>query len=402
MEIRRLKLHSLEGTHERDNGTAMKTGSEESRQDTMRRPCDARYVVLFGLGVLFRDCYRQLSLAIGREPDFLSDNAPDKWGREFFGRKCISPEELRGLGRDTAVVITVKRYEEVFRQLSGMGLENIFVACFDRGYDIVHGVKRLGDGKPESCGAPIDLQGKWTLVTGASRGIGRRIALEMARLGSNIIAHSRQLSHTEELAGACSSMGAEIMPIAADLGNPAEVEAMLDDLERHFPPVDIVFNNAGISLPCKSGPWDISSEDYIAHYTVNTVAPIRICYRLIPPMIRRGFGRVVNISSTIQRRPGEMAYACSKAALSKFVYDLAPGLEGTGVMISLVCPGHVRSDMGGPDAPRDVESVFPGAFLGAVMNENVNGRWFIAQDYAGLGLEAAMDRAHFYYGQEDH
>ena len=106
--------------------------------------------------------------------------------------------------------------------------------------------------------------------------------------------------------------------------------------------------------------------DYLKHYAVNTVAPIRICYRLIPPMIKRGFGRVINISSTIQKRPGEMAYACSKAALSKFVHDMAPGLEGTGVMMSLVCPGYVRSDMGGPNAPHRVESVIPGALLGAL------------------------------------
>lgn len=377
----------------------MKTGSEKSLQDTAKRLSEARYVVLFGPGVLFRECYRQLSLSIGREPDFVCDNSQAKWGSEFFGKKCISPEELRGLGRDTAVVITVKRYEEIFRQLSEMGLGNIFVACFDRGYDIVHGIEPLGATVPD-CRPPIDPRGKWTLVTGASRGIGRGIALEMARLGSNIIAHSRKLGHTEEVARDCSSLGVEVMPVAAELENPEEVERMLDDLEQRFPPIDIVFNNAGISLPCID-PWKISSREYLEHYAVNTVAPVRICYRLIPPMIRRGFGRVVNISSTIQKRPGEMAYACSKAALSKFVFDLAPALQGTGVMISLVCPGHVRSDMGGLVAPNSVESVTPGALLGAVMNEDVNGRWFIAQDYAGLSLESAIERAHFYYDQKD-
>jgi NAD(P)-dependent dehydrogenase (short-subunit alcohol dehydrogenase family) len=117
-------------------------------------------------------------------------------------------------------------------------------------------------------------------------------------------------------------------------------------------------------------------------------------------MIRRGFGRVINISSTIQKRPGEMPYACSKGALNKFVHDLAPSLEGTGVMMSLVCPGYVRSDMGGPNAHHPVESVIPGALLGAVLNGDVNGRWFIAQDYAGLDLPTAMKKAIFYYSQE--
>ena len=96
-----------------------------------------------------------------------------------------------------------------------------------------------------------------------------------------------------------------------------------------------------------------------------------------------------------------MAYACSKAALNKFVHDLAPSLHGTGVMMSLVCPGYVRSDMGGPNAPHPVESVIPGALLGAFLDEDVNSRWFIAQDYTGLDLTTAMQRAKFYYGHED-
>lgn len=364
---------------------------------------DSQYICFFGLGVLFQDCYRQLVLSLGREPDFLCDNAPEKWGSEFFGKRCLSPADLGKLGEHTAVVVTIRKYEDVYRQLCEMGLKNISLACFDRSYDVVHSIKGLGIKQLASDEEPLKnpVQDKWTLVTGASRGIGRQIALEMAKLGSNVIAHSRRVVHTEELVDECSALGVEIMPIAAELGNFAELEEMLENLDHLFPPIDIVFNNAAISLPCGCDPWRISSEDYLKHYAVNTVAPIRICYRLIPRMIKRGFGRVINVSSTIQGRPGEMAYACSKAALSKFVHDLAPGLQGTGVMMSLVCPGYVRSDMGGPNAPHCVESVIPGALLGALMDGDINGRWFIAQDYAGLSLSAAMARAKFYYGQKD-
>jgi len=284
-----------------------------------------------------------------------------------------------------------------------MGLKDIFVACFDQAYDVVHSIKGLGTEQLASGEEHFDnpVSGKWTLITGSSRGIGRQIALEMAKLGSNIIAHSRRVAHTEELVDTCFALGVQARPLAAELGNLVELEEMLDKLENIFPPVDIVFNNAAISLPCDPDPWRISSRDYLTHYTVNTIAPILICNRLIPPMVRRGFGRVINISSTIQKRPGEMAYACSKAALSKFVHDMAPSLDGSGVMISLVCPGYVRSDMGGPNAPHPVESVIPGALLGALLDGDVNGRWFIAQDYARLSLPAAMKRANFYYSKED-
>jgi len=338
---------------------------------------------------------------LGGEPDFLCDNDPEKWGTVFFGKKCISPTDLGKLGEDTTVVITVRKYEDIHRQLCDMGLKNIFVACFDRSYDVVHSIKNLGKEKSANDGGPFDSQvkGKWTLVTGASRGIGRQIALAMAKLGSNTIAHSRQISHTKELLNECRALGVRAESIQAELGNPAEVEEMLDKLDNNFPPIDVVFNNAGISLPCGPDPMGVPSRDFLANYAVNTVAPIRICYRLIPGMMQRGFGRLVNISSTIQKRPGEMAYSCSKAALSKFVHDMAPSLQNTGVMISLVCPGHVRSDMGGPNAPHPVESVIPGALLGALLEEDVNGRWFIAQDYAGLSLPEAIKRAKFYYGQ---
>lgn len=364
---------------------------------------DSQYVCFFGLGVQFQDCYRQLVLAVGREPDFVCDNASEKWGREFFGKRCLSPAELSQRGENTAVVITIRKYEDVYRQLFEMGLKNISVACFDRSYDVVHSIKGLGIEQLASCEEPPEnqVQGKWTLVTGAARGIGRQIAMEMAKLGSNIIAHSRRIAHTRELVQTCSAFGVQVKPIAAELGNLAELEEMLEVLEHHVPPIDIVFNNAAISLPCGPDPWNVSSEAYLKHYVVNTVAPIRICYRLIPPMIKRGFGRVINISSTIQGRPGEMAYACSKAALSKFVHDMAPSLQGTGVTMSLVCPGYVRSDMGGPSAPHCVESVVPGVLLGTLLDGDINGRWFIAQDYAGLSLSEAMKRAKFYYSQKD-
>ncbi|NVN89007.1 MAG: SDR family oxidoreductase [Desulfuromonadales bacterium] len=362
----------------------------------------ASKICLFGVGVSLSDCYQQLIQSLGRKPDYLCDNSPGKWGRQFWGVSCISPEELGRLGERIAVIITVRRYEDIHLQLSALGLKEIFVACFDRAYDIVGGIHRLGDEQlavsHESFVNPV--RGRWTLITGAARGIGRQIALGMAGLGSNIIAHSRQIAHTRELADSCAGLGVEVLPIAAELGDPQEVEALLDDLEANFPPIDLLFNNAAISLPCGADPWNIASADFQAHFSINTIAPIRICYRLIPAMMRRGFGRVINISSTIQKRPGEMAYACSKAALNKFVHDLAPSLEGTGVMMSLVCPGYVRTDMGGPNAPYSVESVIPGALLGAVLDGDINGRWFIAQDYAGLDLPTAMKKAKFYYAQD--
>lgn len=356
---------------------------------------NAQRLCLFGAGSLLRECYGQLVFFLGREPDFVCDNDPSKWGTAVHGKTCISPEELLRQRKGTAVIITVRHYQPIARQLRGLGVHDFLVCCFDSGYYQVRGIRP--DEEPAASSIPgplmVDLKGKWTLVTGASRGVGRQIALTMARLGSNIIAHSRCVSHLQELAEACATCGVQIVPAAAELTNAADLEEMLTRLGSIAPRVDIVFNNAAIAPYCAEGFWGISASIYHDCYTVNAIAPMRICQHLVPPMIRRGFGRVVNISTNIRNQPGEMAYATSKAALDKFVYDLSPALHGTGVMMSLADPGWVRTDAGGPDAPNAVESVIPGIVLGAVLEGDVNGCRFSAQEYAGLSIEAACRQA---------
>jgi NAD(P)-dependent dehydrogenase (short-subunit alcohol dehydrogenase family) len=357
---------------------------------------NAKRVCLFGVGALLNECYEQLVSFLGREPDLVCDNAPEKWGTEFRGAKCVSPRELGEFGKGTAVVIAVRKHEDIYRQLRGIGIEDIFIACFDSGYYNLNAVRKLEDdplAASDEGPSAMHLQGMWTLVTGASRGVGRQIAMAMAGLGSNIIAHSRSVSHVRELREICSSCGVQIVPIAAELSNPAELDAMLVQLDQLTPRVDIVFNNAAIAPYSPSGFWGISSDVFRDCYTVNAIAPIRICQHLLPGMIRRGFGRVININTYIQKWPGEIAYSTSKAALDKFVHDFAPELHGTGVMMTLADPGWVRTDAGGPNATYAVETVIPGILLGAALDGDINGCRFSAQEYAGLSIEEACKRA---------
>jgi len=363
-----------------------------------------RKICLFGIGVLFKDCYRQIVLSLGREPDVLCDNSPAKWGKKFWGRICITPDELAALADNPIVVITVKRYEDIHKQLRNLGLKDIFIVCYDRGYNLINAIKKIEpqirDSLKKAFESPVT--GKWTLVTGASRGIGRLVAMEMAMLGANIVAHSRNIEHSRKIADHCAGLGVKTVPVAAELSNLREVDKMLLLLEQQGPQIDIIFNNAGISPACPDGFWNMPDKDYLDCFTVNALAPIKICRRLIPPMVQRGYGRIINVSSSIQRRPGEMAYACSKAALDKFVHDLAPSLEGTGVTLSLVDPGWLRTEMGGEKAPLPVESVIPGVLLGALLDNNINGRWFSAQDYAGLNIQEAIQKAKFLHKPLSH
>jgi len=369
---------------------------QQSIQDVRDTIEKARWLCLFGVGTLLNECYDQLVLVLGREPDLLCDNAPWKWGNTIRGKKCIPPDELGQLKDEAVVIITVRQYEEIGKQLRSMGIRDILVSCFDSGYYLLRDIRRHEEDQSTLSAeetSVVRVEGKWTLVTGASRGVGRQIAMAMARLGSNIIAHSRSVDHVRGLVEACAPLGIEVVPVAAEFSNLDELETMLVRLDHLAPGIDIIFNNAAIAPYSPSGFWDIPAEFYRDCYAVNTISPIHICRHLIPPMIQRGFGRVVNVTTNILKQPREMAYAASKAALDKFVHDLAPTLQGTGVMMTLADPGWVRTDAGGPGATHTVESVIPGILLGAVLDSDINGCRFSAQEYTGLSIAAACARA---------
>lgn len=236
------------------------------------------------------------------------------------------------------------------------------------------------------------LTGKWSLVTGASRGVGVHLAEGLAGLGSNLILHSRDLAHTQTLADKLRGTGVRVVTVAAELAQEVQVEAMLD-LVQKTADVDIVYNNAAIGTPFRNDYWDVPAEDMRQSFEVNVIALARICYRLIPPMLERKWGRVINVSSGIRNQPELAAYAMSKAAVDKFVKDFAPKLEGTGVTMNLLDPGWLRTDLGGPRAPGEPSSVIPGALIPALMSGGKSGALFGAQDYAGLTLAQAMAKA---------
>ena len=118
-----------------------------------------------------------------------------------------------------------------------------------------------------------------------------------------------------------------------------------------------------------------------------------ICNRLVPLMLEQKWGRVVNLTSGIANQPELTAYAVSKAAVDKYVRDFAPSLAGTGVMMNLLDPGWLRTDLGGPNAPNDPSSVLPGALVPALLDDGISGRFFCAQDYAGKSLAEALAQA---------
>jgi 3-oxoacyl-[acyl-carrier protein] reductase len=360
------------------------------QEPVLRVPENARLCV-FGLGVLALECFGQLAQMLGRVPDCLCDNDPSKWGTLHNGIRCLSPGELAGLAGEVFVVVAARAPDAIVAQLRSMGCRQVAVVDYERAYDRIRALRDVQG--PEPAASIRSIQGRWALITGASRGLGRLLAVEMAHLGAHLVLAAREVSHLETTAQACAPFGGQVVCLGADLGDPAQALRLAQEVGQIVPDLEILYNNAGISPPSSSGFWEMSPGDYLSSFRVNALAPLLLSQTIIPAMTQRGSGRIVNVSSSIQGCINEMAYACSKAALDKFTRDMAIELSGTGVMISSVDPGWLRTDMGGALAPCEPESALPGLLLGALLDVDVNGRWIRAQDYVGLDLESAARKA---------
>ena len=188
-------------------------------------------------------------------------------------------------------------------------------------------------------------------------------------------------------------MGLECDSFAADLNDIPSVMKMLSDIDSLRLDVDIVLNNAGLQIAYRPDYFVTPPEDFTVSFNVNTIAPAMICYHYLPRMLEKGFGRIVNTTSGIDKEPEQAGYSAAKAALDKITKDMASRLGGTGVTMNLTDPGWCRTDLGGPNAPNAPESAVPGIVVGAFVDNDVNGRIFRAQEFSGMTLEEAVARA---------
>jgi 3-oxoacyl-[acyl-carrier protein] reductase len=229
------------------------------------------------------------------------------------------------------------------------------------------------------------LTGKWALITGASRGVGRQIALALAEHGTHLILHGREASHNEGLARELTERGLEVKVVAAELADAKAVDRMIDRVVGELGGVDILYNNAAIMTPWREA-HTTPGDDYRTSFEVNVIALARLCDRLLPPMLARRWGRIVNVTSGIENIRELLPYSMSKAAVDRYVRDVTPSLEGTGVIMSLLDPGWLRTDLGGDKAPNAVETCRPGVLVPLLLDDSApSGKFYRAQDYRSDG-----------------
>lgn len=227
-----------------------------------------------------------------------------------------------------------------------------------------------------------NISGKWALVTGASRGIGRQVSLALAEKGCNVVLHSRDSAHTAELAAEIEAKGVNAVQVGAELSDQGQVDRLVSETLAATGGIDILYNNAAVMTPYRNEWLNFPAEDFRASFEVNVISLIRLCHAFIPGLKAKGWGRIVNVTSGVANQPEMTAYAASKAAVDKYVYDTAETLKPNGILMNLLDPGWLRTDLGGPNAPNSVESVLPGALVPVLINDGTTGKLFRAQDYA--------------------
>jgi len=203
----------------------------------------------------------------------------------------------------------------------------------------------------------VDLRGRVALVTGASRGIGRAIAIALAERGCNVgINFKASYERAREVLEAVKSRGVQGILLQADVSDYNQVKSMVDELIERFGRIDILVNNAGIFTPARSIE-EITDEEWDMVMNVNLRGVFYCCKAVVPYMIRQGGGKIVNISSTAGRgggRASSIPYAASKAGVIGLTYVLAYQLAKYNILVNAVVPGQIETDMLREQVPKEL------------------------------------------------
>ncbi|MFG2129478.1 SDR family NAD(P)-dependent oxidoreductase [Streptomyces sp. NPDC048751] len=192
------------------------------------------------------------------------------------------------------------------------------------------------------------------LVTGGARGIGVEICRQLADRGLRVLVAARK---REAAAEVCGRIGPAAVPLALDVSSAASVVEAVDEALGRFGTIDVLVNNAGVSLDGTRTALDLDEDALRATLETNLLGAWRLSEAVVPGMVRARYGRVVNVTSSygslsLMNSGRHPAYRVSKTALNALTRMLAAEVAGTGVLVNSADPGWTRSGMGGESAPR--------------------------------------------------
>jgi 3-oxoacyl-[acyl-carrier protein] reductase len=191
-----------------------------------------------------------------------------------------------------------------------------------------------------------DLKGRTALVTGAGRGMGRRVALALAERGARIVVNDADQQSIEEAVAQLKAEGAEVIGVRANVTMRDEVRAMVAHALSHFGTLDILVNNAGVLRP--TAVIDIGEAEWDFVIDVNLKGTFLCSQAVLPAMQAAGWGRIINFSSTAGKNVstvGGAHYTAAKAGILGFTRHLARETARHGITVNAVCPGLIDTEM---------------------------------------------------------
>jgi 3-oxoacyl-[acyl-carrier protein] reductase len=202
------------------------------------------------------------------------------------------------------------------------------------------------------------LKGKVALVTGASRGIGRAIALDLAAHGAHVVVnYANRLDAAEMVCTAIRDLGGQALPLQADVAEAADVARMSKEALEAFGHIDILVNNATLHRGRRVEKLPESDWDAVIDSCLK--GAYHCCQHLVPQMRTQGEGRIINISSSVGLIgwPGDTAYGAAKSGLIGFTRSLAKEVARDGITANVVMPGYIRTDMTAALTPKNIEQM---------------------------------------------
>ena len=236
-----------------------------------------------------------------------------------------------------------------------------------------------------------DIEGRYALITGASKGIGRAVALKLGEQGVNVaVNYNTSTEEADDTVQALESMGVTAFPVRADVSQLQQVNTMVDLVTERFGQIDILVNNAGIISDSLLVRMTDEAWDNVIATNLNGLF---YCTRaVVRQMIRRRWGRIINIGSVVGIRGniGQVNYSASKAGIIGFTKALAKEVATRGITVNTVTPGYISTD---------TVDVLPQATKDRIMTWIPQGHFGEVDDVAHLVAFIASQKAKYMTGQ---
>jgi NAD(P)-dependent dehydrogenase (short-subunit alcohol dehydrogenase family) len=205
----------------------------------------------------------------------------------------------------------------------------------------------------------LPLTRKLALVTGASRGIGRQTALELAARGMHVVVAARRQAAAEAVVAEIRERGDQADALALDVADSASIAAAAREYAARHERLDVLVNNAGVYIDKGYSALTVPRSTMQATFETNVCGPLEAVQHFLPSLRASSDARIINVSSGYGALDGvsseATSYCLSKLALNGVTLILASTLADDGIAVNSACPGWVRTDMGGAEAPRSVE-----------------------------------------------